>query len=406
MRHSLATISVIICLALQGCFVVAPSGPKHQKPRLYLSDDTNRLLRRNENFTVSHIQADRKLTKNDYAAGINELLSIKNSKSPNTNPQDAKKFATKSSSNDSYDTDVRELFLGEKPKSEPKKQKKKVPVKPEKRNRKKVSQIIDEANMQARKKPVEESYHNAVVKYAFEPNVLYSIYTAVGKVTDIRFQKSEAIISVNAGDTANWMVEHNVAGGRHHLFIKPTHPYLKTNLTVLTDKRTYFLFLKSWKNTFMAGCEWIYPQESLDNIRRIKEQRIGRFNMENLNFDYTVETDCSDCIQPMSVFSDEKNGKLYLIMPERIKNTSLPALFAIDEEGKAEMINYRFDSKKFAIDGLYPRLMLQYGGKNRQVYIYKAGSEHKDDFGSFLNGLFSGNSSGSRAEPNQKPSGR
>ncbi len=263
------------------------------------------------------------------------------------------------------------------------------------RGTKRVSEIIDNANANSKKEPTLEDFQNAVVVYTFEENVMYSIFTSPGHISDIRFQKGETIISLAAGDTKNWLIEHALAGDRPHLLIKPMHSGLSTNLTVITDKRTYWFYLKSWKTTFMPGAEFHYPQDELMKNKLIEQQSIYQteFQIEDLSFDYVVESKCGDaaCLKPKSVFSDVKNGKLHLIMPESIKHASLPALFALDPEGNATMINYRFvDGKQFVLDTIYDMLMLEYGGgDDRRVYIYKSGvkPKSKDPITTFLNWL-------------------
>ena len=253
-----------------------------------------------------------------------------------------------------------------------------------------VSEVIDQANLNSRRQPNPQTYHNAVATYTYEENIMYSIFTSPGHITDVRFEQGETILSIAAGDTKNFLIEHAVAVDSPHLLIKPLHSGLSTNLTVLTDKRTYWFYLRSWKKTFMAGCQFHYPKDELKRKEIIERQSIGKFQMDDLNFDYIIETDCSDCQKPLSVFADEKNGKLHIIMSQIIRHSSLPALFALDNEGNTTMINYRFvDGKKFVLDTLHTNtmLMLQYGGKNRCVYIYKSGIKPKRTFGSFLNNL-------------------
>lgn len=268
-----------------------------------------------------------------------------------------------------------------------------------------ISEVIDQANIRHRREPDDKSYSNAIVKYAFEDNVIFSVFTSIGHITDIKFQRNENLVSVSAGDTINWLIEHVVAGNQAHLLIKPIISGLSTNLTVLTDKRVYWFYLKSWKETYMAGCEFYYPKEIRANKLKAKKERkqkaIDKLSkVENLNFEYEVKSKCKNCILPVSIF--DNGEKLFVVMPEEIKHSSLPALFARDDDGNAEMVVYRFtEGHKFIVDSLHPILMLKYAGKDKAIYLVKKGYEPKTMFGSFLNGLF-GSQKSSKSNSNQK----
>lgn len=243
----------------------------------------------------------------------------------------------------------------------------------------KVSELIDEANKKGKRKPTRESYHNSQVIYQFEENIMYAIFTAVGKTTDICFQKGESIESIVAGDTANWIIAQENAAGYQHLFIKPKYSGLSANLTVLTNKRAYWFDLKSWEKTFMPGCKFQYPNDHIKKNENPQKESIIHYMPDDLAYNFAVKTECKDCIKPLSISENVRIGKTYIIMPEETRHKSLPVLFDINQNGKEEITNYRFlpGQRKFVLDGLYKRIMLKYGDDGREIHIYRTGSEPK-----------------------------
>jgi type IV secretion system protein TrbG len=241
------------------------------------------------------------------------------------------------------------------------------------------SQIIETANKKAMILPDSSTFHNAVVRYRFEENATYQIYTAVGRVTKIEFQEGDNIIKVAGGDSVNWLLEQCVVKDTPHLFVKPIYPALETNLSILTERHSYYIHLKSCDKIFMVGVEWIYPEEEEKKYNNYLEKK-KRSGINDLQRNYRVESECTDCIKPASLYVDYDAGKMYITMPEQIRHSSLPVMFSLDVKRNPRLVNYRFleDELIFVIDGRYPVLMLRYeGGKGREVYIMKVGFKIK-----------------------------
>ena len=252
-----------------------------------------------------------------------------------------------------------------------------------------ISEIIKESTKQAIRVPKKESFQQSIIRYSYEEGAVFTVQCTPGFLTDIVLQKGERIINLSAGDTANFLVEH-IANDPEHVLIKPLISQVETNLMIHTSKRNYYISLKSSEKIYMNAVAFSYPKEKLAKMKAkvnaLKKQSHYKFKAEDLSFDYIIESACKDaCLEPLSVFEDKKRGKIYIAMPKEIKHKALPAVFAIDARGISEMINYRFVDNKFVLDTLVSRLMLQYGGKNREIYIYKSGFKSKQSFGSFLN---------------------
>lgn len=104
-------------------------------------------------------------------------------------------------------------------------------------------------------------YDNRIRNIIYNPDNVTRINVAAGAATLIQFHSSEFINEVEGGlglgDAEAWMV--NVKG--NNIWIKPTAVEPDTNLTIVTNKRTYLFNLVSVKNRNSAywGIRFSYP---------------------------------------------------------------------------------------------------------------------------------------------------
>ena len=86
----------------------------------------------------------------------------------------------------------------------------------------------------------------------FDENAVVRIEGRVKVQTTIKFAPDEVIENVAIGDSAAWQVQPNKA--QTILFVKPLEPAARTNMTVVTDKRTYlFDLVASPRNSALCG---------------------------------------------------------------------------------------------------------------------------------------------------------
>ena len=68
------------------------------------------------------------------------------------------------------------------------------------------------ANRLATREPQARAFVNAAQVYPFSDGVLYRLFAAPERVTDIALQPGETVISVAAGDTVRWTVGDTTSG--------------------------------------------------------------------------------------------------------------------------------------------------------------------------------------------------
>ena len=241
-------------------------------------------------------------------------------------------------------------------------------------------QAVSYANQNAIVKPTSENYLNAIQLYPYTPGSLYQVYASPSQVTDIALQRGEALTSVSAGDTERWTVGDTVSGSganeQVHILVKPMAAKLSTNAVITTTKRTYYLDLKSFADTYMAAVSWRYPHEAIKQIKKVvpKKARVIKASFkradldmkpENLRFDYVIKGDSPNW-RPTRVFDDGK--KVFIQFPKSLAVSEAPPLFVTDRKGKkSQLVNYRVTGEYYVVDRLFDFAELRLGEKDQDV---------------------------------------
>jgi type IV secretion system protein VirB9 len=230
------------------------------------------------------------------------------------------------------------------------------------------------ANAKATQEPRAPAFVNAVQVYPYGEGVLYRLFAAPERVTDIALQPGEAIVSVAAGDTARWTVGDTTSGTgesrRAHILVKPFAAGLSTNLVITTDRRAYHLQLDSTSATAMAALSWTYPQDEMIAIRR--QQAVAEaarpvasgLAVEQLNFGYAVTGD-RPAWRPLRAFDDGR--QTFVEFPATVGVGEAPPLFVVGDRGDVQLVNYRMAGRFYVIDRLFDVAELRLGTKRQAV---------------------------------------
>lgn len=217
---------------------------------------------------------------------------------------------------------------------------------------------------------------------ASQPTVVCSLL----HVCDIALEPGESVVDLKVGDSARWVVERSASGSPagiiEHITLKPTDVGLVSNLRIYTDRRSYYIDLKSSATEFMPQVAFSYPEQSLERFAQVKErlQQSAAMNtvampqdptstnnpQRNLiaDLDFAYETSGDEELFPLRVFNDGR--KTYVQMPPALMQGRLPALVVVNAEhtfGSDDMAltNYRIQDNCFIVDGTPPHLRLILG---------------------------------------------
>ena len=222
--------------------------------------------------------------------------------------------------------------------------------------------------------PPKGNYDPRVRIVDYNPMNVVKLSTFYGVSTHVQFGESETIKDVAVGDDQAWKV---VPRG-NHLFIKPQATKADTNVTVVTDKRTYQFALvvqprpvkdsTAWANpNLIFSLAFRYPDEdsakaAANAKREALKARLGEVKSklsdatkEGQNFDYWVAG--SEEISPTAARDDGRF--IYLTFTN---NRDMPAVYSVDEQGNEALINTNvIDGNTIVVQRLVRRLILRKG---------------------------------------------
>ena len=184
----------------------------------------------------------------------------------------------------------------------------------------------------------------------YSPKNVVRLNTFFGVSTHIKFSESEQIKDVAVGDDLAWKV---IPRG-NNLFIKPTAKEGDTNITVITNRRTYHFVVvvlteknqKAWANReLIYSLSFRYPDEEDANSNaraRAEAEKARREDVKNRltrapsrnghNMDYWVAGHQE--VSPSGAYDDGRFT--YLIFNN---NSAIPAVYETDETGKESLVN-------------------------------------------------------------------
>lgn len=224
---------------------------------------------------------------------------------------------------------------------------------------------LAEANAEARRRPDPANFTDATQIYDYAPGAIYEVYGAPGFISTVLLEPGETIVTVAAGDTTRWMVEQAVGGdvvnARAMLLIKPTRASIRTNIVLVTDRRSYAIeAIATSGQTYSAQTAWRYPADADHDLSG------GPTAIETLNFAYRIRTvrGFNPRWRPVRVFDDGR--KTYIEFPPAMATSEAPPLFII-ENGEAGLVNYRVSGSRYVIDRLFDVAELRLGDERPQI---------------------------------------
>lgn len=253
-------------------------------------------------------------------------------------------------------------------------------------------EAIRRAEANSKEKATDEKFINAITEYQFEDGKIYEIYIATQRITNIIFQEGEDFDykQMQLGESTGM---HSPVKGfsgsgekrRVNLMLRPKQAGVDTNMVIPTNKRTYYLNIKSYKNTYQTGVYWTYPIEEYEKkvaqaIQTHEEKQPGfTLNLETANMNYDVVGNAY--WRPVRVID---NGQQTCIsFPEKTKNRELPPFFIVSDNNQEQLVNYHYDVtlNAYIVHRLFDTGVLKLGkGRENEVYIYNKTSEkHKNE---------------------------
>ena len=219
------------------------------------------------------------------------------------------------------------------------------------------------ANDASRQRPSRARFDHARQVYTYESGAIYELYTNPSYVSTILLEPGESLVNIAAGDTSRWMVTQAEGddAGRTIVLIKPQTTNLRTNVVLITDRRTYLVEAVSQTgSTYSAQVAWSYPQDESPAAPSIA----------SLNFDYRIRAirGRTPAWTPARVYDDGR--RTWIEFSPDIVASDLPPLFIITADG-AELVNYRVQAgapgQRYMLDRVFDVAELRLGTRAQTI---------------------------------------
>lgn len=204
----------------------------------------------------------------------------------------------------------------------------------------------------------------------YNPDDVFKYTGYYGFQASIELAKDEEVVSISMGDTTSWQI---VPAG-YRIFIKPMERDATTNMTLITNKRTYFFELYAEEAQdirdpdMVFNVKFIYPdEEEEDTLKSFVASSAGpdMTHPEKYNFNYSISG--WEEIAPIKIFDDGE----FTYLQFRDKNAEIPGIFAVDEDLRESMVNYRLSPSNpnlIIIEQVFPKLSIRLGKKVTCVF--------------------------------------
>jgi type IV secretion system protein VirB9 len=192
---------------------------------------------------------------------------------------------------------------------------------------------------------------------SYDAGTVYRLRGYVGYQIDLEFEPGERFVGLGAGDIEGLAY----AAQANHLFIKPRAARVRTNLTVLTSRRSYHFDYEVASAVgpnpadpeLLYGLRFDYPAAPAvaDEAARRLEQPVGA---DRSNHDYWY---CgSEALQPVGAFDDGIHTHLRFSA-----RGELPAVFLVNDDGTESLLNFSVTSGEMVIHRVAARFVLRRG---------------------------------------------
>ncbi len=205
-----------------------------------------------------------------------------------------------------------------------------------------------------------------LVEHFYDPAEVVKIEGKPNVQATIRFEEDEHIENVAIGDSASWQVTPNKRANL--LFVKPLSARAMTNMTVVTDKRTYLFDLVASPNAqALYVLNFTYPDEP-EEVEAPVELAQGptAFELAAASDPYAVTDPAAlnyqwkrkgaERLFPQEIYDDGE--ATFLSWPADV---TIPAILIRDRNGTEGPVNYAVRGETTVVDGVPKEIILRWG---------------------------------------------
>lgn len=206
-----------------------------------------------------------------------------------------------------------------------------------------------------------------LVSRHYNPNEIVRLEGRTGVQAAIAFAEEEHIENVAIGDSASWQVTPNKRANM--LFVKPLSANARTNMTVVTDKRSYVFDLAASPGArpvyvlrFTYPAEKASPQQAAGaaTLTAVEAQAVEKPPVDPaaLNFAWAAKggTKGKAGLLPQRIYDDGEST--FIAWPA---GQPVPAILIKDERGVEGPVNYAVRDDVIVVEGVPQLIVLRLG---------------------------------------------
>jgi type IV secretion system protein VirB9 len=193
----------------------------------------------------------------------------------------------------------------------------------------------------------------------YRVDAVYRLRGYVGYQIDITFASGERFLGLGVGDSKGL----TFAADANHLFLKPRSTHVATNLTVLTNRRTYLFDYEADPTPpdptgadVIYALRFEYPAVPVGGAShgRVETDLVAARSARVRNYDYWYCGDVS--LKPVAAWDDGVQTTLVFGA-----HTELPAVFALNEDGSESLVNFGVRADRVVVQRVARRLIVRRG---------------------------------------------
>lgn len=184
-----------------------------------------------------------------------------------------------------------------------------------------------------------------IVEHAYNQDTVYELLITQGHASVVQLEQGEIVESIVVGDAEGWLVEPTSSADR--VVVKPLTGARRTNMTVLTTKRSYAFTLDAYGGPDMFVVRFRYSQPSANDA-------------QSASASYRFRGDSN--LRPRLV-SD--NGATTSIFWDA--GAPFPAIFVLDESKEEIPASYRAAGDGLVVDGIHDQIIFRLGDDTAKV---------------------------------------
>lgn len=213
-----------------------------------------------------------------------------------------------------------------------------------------------------------------LTQHFYNPDEVVRIDGRLGVQASVAFGEDEHIENVAVGDAESWQITPNKRANL--LFVKPLNPTARTNMTVVTDRHTYYFDLvASPRSQPLYALRFTYPAEPkaangrmasgatptlTDAEREALNDDEAPVDPAQLNFAWATKGPAK--LLPSRLYDDGQST--YAVWAAGVP---IPAILVTNEKGDEGPVNFAVRGETIVIDGVPSRIVLRAGRESAQL---------------------------------------